>query len=756
MHTFFINTSKKQLNAYDVLFDIHYENKTFVSMNCLISDWYDKDNGYVSCVNRMSDMIDGYIELNNDFNLILYIDLPENEVYSSISKSEFSDRDREECSRAMHVLFSHLIHETIVRELISSGRRPQNVLIMFGEEKKFAKQAIEPRDEGIRERIFSFLGIPNMETVKTVALAVQKDDDQDKVAVFQSKLLELGVIELLPGIRKNYEEAFQLWCTAVIKDKNNTSASDELYNHINQVFKAEKSTVCYISCPYDVYASQQNISVLALTNLNIAIHLLKCLESNSIFKAVQRPARELSLEYRHEVESANDEYEKHLLEFHAYTADEIALILKSKNFIYLKKYDEIKTLSKSPAELGLAPKLKEFAHDKFGLDEYGKPGIEQMITQANRDEKSEDKTDDSDKEDDKDDNVLVNRTDTVIESVEKKGTRLFKTEEYKPFDIKPEPLPTPEKKTTPSQYTEQAKTVRANHLNFLERLKFHISHVLSNYAGKSRENKPALLQIGGEKYAMPNLEQNVLENVKDISHNAYKTVLNRYLEFCAGRSVAVTDIDEQCNWFVSRVEQIKASLQKLHMVAIGLFFAVGALYIPFVIIQAKAIVENILTVSTALGSIVLPIMLLLVIFSTLASAQKKKYHEAWKEFVNKVKESSQENETAILKYDQLLSEVIPSLRWVYEYKLDVDYCIECIGIANAKIMHHHLKLEQRIDFIKNVFSDLQYTVPEKDDGNQNSDKLTAEIEYSEPFCTGDKNRKFYSVINLDDLNQTNG
>ena len=26
MHTFFINTSKKELNEYDVLFDIHYEN----------------------------------------------------------------------------------------------------------------------------------------------------------------------------------------------------------------------------------------------------------------------------------------------------------------------------------------------------------------------------------------------------------------------------------------------------------------------------------------------------------------------------------------------------------------------------------------------------------------------------------------------------------------------------------------------------------------------------------------------------------
>ena len=77
MHTFFINTSKKELNEYDVLFDIHYEKKTLVSMKCPMSDWSDGDKGYMACVKQMSDMIDGYVELNNAFNLIIYIDKPE-------------------------------------------------------------------------------------------------------------------------------------------------------------------------------------------------------------------------------------------------------------------------------------------------------------------------------------------------------------------------------------------------------------------------------------------------------------------------------------------------------------------------------------------------------------------------------------------------------------------------------------------------------------------------------------------------------
>ena len=75
MHTFFINTSKKNLEGYDVLFDIHYENRALVSLTCPMSDWYDPEKGYEACVAQMSDLIDGYVELNNAFNLILYIDL---------------------------------------------------------------------------------------------------------------------------------------------------------------------------------------------------------------------------------------------------------------------------------------------------------------------------------------------------------------------------------------------------------------------------------------------------------------------------------------------------------------------------------------------------------------------------------------------------------------------------------------------------------------------------------------------------------
>ena len=168
MHTFFINTSKKEINEYDVLFDIHYENKKLVTMECLMSDWYDEDKGYIACVKKISDMIDGYVQLNNTFNLIVYIDLPENKAYSSIQRDAFHDKEREECCSAMRILYTHIISESIVNKLVSSGRKPQNILIMFGEEKKFTELLVvdnDPRKAGVMKQVFNFIGLPRTEDV---------------------------------------------------------------------------------------------------------------------------------------------------------------------------------------------------------------------------------------------------------------------------------------------------------------------------------------------------------------------------------------------------------------------------------------------------------------------------------------------------------------------------------------------------------------------------------------------------------------
>ena len=243
----------------------------------------------------------------------------------------------------------------------------------------------------------------------------------------------------------------------------------------------------------------------------------------------------------------------------------------------------------------------------------------------------------------------------------------------------------------------------------------------------------------------------MLEAVESVSDKAYRTMVDQYMEFCAGRSVAISDIEEQCNWFITRVYQIKESLRKLKLVAVGLLLAIIALYVPFFVIQFEAITENTLTLVTALGSFAVPLVLLYMIFAIISAAQKRRFGEAWNDFIQKSDEALEENRLAVQKYDQLLSTVVPALRWVYEYKLDVDYCVECCGVADAKIEHHRRKLRDRVTAIKNILSDLEYTDYGREASDYGTKAVTDSVDYNVSFCTGKKNRAFYSVIDCKDL-----
>ena len=95
--------------------------------------------------------------------------------------------------------------------------------------------------------------------------------------------------------------------------------------------------------------------------------------------------------------------------------------------------------------------------------------------------------------------------------------------------------------------------------------------------------------------------------------------------------------------------------------------------------------------------------------------------------------------------------MIPALRWVYEYKLDVDYCAECCSVADAKIEHHRRKLRDRVASIKNMLSDLEYNDSEEEEASRNKINTEDAVDYNVSFCSGEKNRRFYSVIDLKEL-----
>ncbi|MBO5869001.1 MAG: hypothetical protein J6Q54_08840, partial [Oscillospiraceae bacterium] len=474
-----------------------------------------------------------------------------------------------------------------------------------------------------------------------------------------------------------------------------------------------------------------NKSALALSQLNLALHLLKCVAKESVTEF--DPATE----------------EQKVIPFRAYTMEEVAPLFYAKERIFAAKAAEIDSLAVSYADLGLAEHTLLLNHSRFGLDEFGHKAYDLVVIDAEKEEKKEEDedTDPEDTEEVAEAEPLVTPIHKEVVVVHREGERLFTKDEYTPFDYRFEigEEKVLRKDTKPAQFIERANKVRMHHLDYLKKLKLHVFRVLSNYAGKSKENKPALLQVGTKRYTSSSTpDPRTLEEVESVAEKAYDSMFDQYMEFCAGRSVAMTDIEEQCNWFASRIDQIEQSIKKITTVAVGLLVAILLLYIPYFVLQFSAIVENMLTVVTGLCSAAVPIVLLYVIFIILATLQKRKYLKAWNDFREKSNEALNGNAIAVEKYDKLLSVIIPALRWIYEYKLDVEYCAECCDIADAKVEHHRKKLRERVNAIRNILSDLEY----RDDGDKTPVKATEDaIDYTAPFCTGKQNREFYTVIN---------
>lgn len=723
MHTFFINTSNESFeDKYEVLFDIHYENRTLVSLDYPLSDWYDPEKGYMDCLKKMSDMIDGYVELNNAFNLIIYIDLSGNEEYSSIVRDAFHDRERQECLSAMQILFTHAINQSIVEELVDAGRKPQDVLIMFGADKKFSNfgaNEVRAKDDEIRKRVFKFIGLPDDEAIREIAKGVVAGSAEDKVADFKEQILSKCTEELIPGILKSYITKLDLWCEKIITEQDDIDANNALFASIEEINSVEsdrlgiKATVC----PYDCNATKGSKSALALKQLNVALHVLRCAENRSIFK---------------------DDVQRELMEFNSYSVEDMAYLFQSKEIIFSEKVEKLDGLNDLYRVLNLIPRRYVFDHSKFGLDEYGDSGHNLIIRSV---KPTENNTDEVDSET----IILPDKTFEVVEEREKKYS-LFSDKEYKPFSYEIQDDGTPAK--SPEEYIRNALKERKHHLDYMKKLRVHISQVLSNYAGKSKENIEALLQMGKFRYSKgreETAETKTIEVAKTVAENAYETMLQQYLDFCSGGVVALTDIKEQCDWFVTRIRQIQNSLNKIRLVGVGSLIGLVVLYLPFVIIQFEAIISNLLTLSVALGSIAVPLAVLGAVFGAVAAKQRKKYAEAWYEFKKKSEDALNENKIAVKNFDTLLAVAIPALRWVYEYKLDVAFCLESCDIADAKIEHHRQILHKRVEALQNILRDLQFEVDEASIKKKFKFDIK-DIDFNSAFCSGDKNIKFYSIV----------
>ncbi len=722
MHTFFVNTSKKTLDDYNVLLDIYEENQNLVSMNCPIGEWHDPVKGYVGCAHRMGELIDGYVDINNEYNLILYIDLAEIDSCPSIPRDANHETERTSHVEALRRMYCHVMDATMIAALKESGRTPRNVLIMFGRDRFFVGGSDEEKSPDqlqeakmnaaqIRLAQIRLLGLSDIDKIKKTVgdIVAGGGTEEEQQNALEEQLPAICGYETVAGLRKYYAEALKEWCCQVIgcksqSDKSISSANEALCVCLDTIYinEGERERIWTVMCPYDVYACKVNQSEMALSRLNIALHLLECVERNSVL----------------EKQDSGDTSRPQPLTFHAYTLEEVTPLLKKREGVYFAMREKVHSWSYEYSKLKLAPPLKAFDHRKFDLDEYGGQEI------VSDDERARGN-----------------------------GPLLTENELRLMQDTVTEVTPPPD--ATPEQYKACADRVKKGHLNYLRKLKNHVIEALSSYARFGEDHRPPVLRTGGFRYAErehpPANGGNdavPLGVAKETSQRAYETVLNRYAEFCASRTVAVTDVEEQCEWFKNRVDDIEESLRKLRAVAFCMAIALLGLYIPFIVIQFEAIVQNVLTLAVAMASMAVPQVLLFSVFTVLSIRQRKKYADAWGDFQKASNDAIEANRHAVADFDHLLSTAIPALRWVYEYKLDVAYCEECCQVAAAKIEHHLIKLRARVDAIRNMLIDLEdrpYDHGQVCPGEEAGEANIEDMELSRSFCTG-KNKDFYMIL----------
>lgn len=686
MNTFFINTSDFKISECKDLYDIYSENNELVFMDCPFSRWLDGDDGYVSCLKKMDDLIEWYYELTDAYNLIIYIDLSEHKRTADGEYSRLKSHNE-----AQSYVYTHMMAETIINELSAQGRRPKNTLLMFGCDKERVREGAKPANVNpvyVNEGLSALLGIPTKAMIEEIS-AKAKDK-----RTFFGKLDEAVAALSSDKAAKFYSDIKNAWGekikqAAATDDVEGNGSDNVIYftekalEEVKKIGEHEEKEIKKIFCPYEYYAGSENRRVEVVNELNIIIYLINCIRKPELFG----------------------------VPFKAYDSDKLANELRDKEREFEYVFDRIENSQDKYTDLELAPALYAPELSKFGLNIYG-------------DEDGEPQS-------------LLNEIQDF--------TATFKKPDFSEYSYK--------------DYDKAMNKWRDYHAKFTKSAQRYVDETLANYAVVSRGHRRRVLGEGGYRYVKDEehkeIETHPLNTAEKMANGAYKSVINRYLSARPDmQSLSATDIEDECEEFKSKKDEIdkELELKQTSVVAVILLILIVALYVPFFVIQFEAITQTLLSIIIASVSVAVPIALVFIVFAKVFTKRKRELDKAWKEFCAKAQEKIDANEQAMKEYTSFLNKTIPSIRYIYEYKLDVEYYDECCRVANSKIHHHSQKLSERIKFIKRLINDVAVDRHRTDGGyvqNEPGKKITDVIDvidFNSAYCCGEKNRKLYSII----------
>ena len=736
MHTVFVNASENTVGGRLDVLGMEKEFKNVIMMNSPLSHWFDRDGGFDQCALQLGEMIDSFQEINNRFNLIVYVDLLSIREYAAVFYNNSDVILQNVTYELIRAAVTRLMVDTLYSRLEALGRTPNGKMLLLLEQNKrrdegrgneiLGKDLHTLKEKAKAETFLRLLGLPSVEELEQ-KLRQTLPEERDAVLSAIVEQSNAGLKWLKPAVL--YRDQLRTFVKSIVEDKTPVQqAAYELVASVEKGFAADCNADVVIS-EYltDRRSGYTNKEIESKRNLLIQCFLLDCISSESIYDM-------------NGSETVAKQVPKPTEKVWAAVGQRLAV----KKRTYEKESVEVQRLNSDFGELGLAPELLKLPWEMFGLDETGNIR-RRIVISANpgKDKKNENLSPETDPKKKDEDEVLVDREGCVVNWLPGQG-----------LEFTDEDLPVEQKK---GDHRQNALTMANEHLSFLRNLSLKISRAVANYAGSSLSNKPAILRkryvsagneegydVGKDYKYSPGLkvaETAPVETVRDTSKRAYITLMTEYLKFNASRSVSVSTVRDQCEIFVNRVRQIKESMNKLVSMLAVLAVALLFVYLPFVLLQWDAITENVWTVLVALVSLVIPFALLGIGYGVARVLHKQKIRDAWEELQDLSNTAGDKNGKAAQAFSELLRRYIPSLRWCYEYVLDVDFYCDCCRVARAKLQHHWQKLQECREIVDNLLEDLEF------DHISTADPEDYEIDYTGAYCE-EANRDYYSVMDV--------
>jgi len=705
------------------------EFRKFTQFNCPLSKWFSETEGYRACARQIGEMIDSYKDINNRFQLIVYADLLELPEYMQTTA-----RGNYVATNAAYELLRSFITRffaaTIYDELEKLGRQPQDKLLLIMEQNRRkhtdAGKSLTEIDQG------QIQSLSEQEKIHAAKLFFGLPDRLEGP-------LQIPPCRYLPQMRVGelYADKLEILRKSVNEDKQVLDkAYAEFCKSIDNQYDSDCNRFVFISEFYtDRRSANTNKEQDTKRNLLVQFFLKSCIDDESV--SMGEGAHALA----RTIPEMTDEDWKNIA---------VALTAKKKTFERQERLAQ--QMADNYTDKGLAPELFKLPHEKFGVDESGNLSVNYEEKKAPKKQQKKKK-----KKEEKE----AKKTAAELEVKHGRIQKWLDDRAFTVFDAKGHKYdPQDFKLRTADEYCEKATELTNHHLNFLSKLNLHVNRIMSNYASRSLSNTPALLRKRNVSAEVEGVEDDKndykyldgsrtkedlpVESVLKTSKRSYLTILIEYLKFNAGRSVAMTSIKEQCEWFVGRIRQIEESLKKLVQILGIITGVVAFLYVPYILIQWKSILANLGGLPMTIGSLVLPFALLGVAYSLAVAYQKRKMRKAWQELLEKSDAAMAKNVEAVEAYNELLTSYIPALRWIYEYVLDVDFYRDCCLTADAKLKHHKDKLREQRVIVGNILEDLEC------EACREAAPHTTEPDYTKAYCEG-KNMEFYSLVDKEIL-----